>query len=190
MTQRKGSIISLLEKAIIILLSSPLITLFACHLGTQLWIAFLAAQRAALLGPGFLSSSHVRWHRLARETLQVSFHSNSQNSVLSSGHYSFKLILGHAPVCALYSIHTKPLAHHQAPRSWTPHLSAHAVPLSLYLGCPSLPRRTVNKHIIALWVPAQSSTLLHPGGSPEAPTGAGGGGDLFLRESVHWVLRS
>lgn len=90
---------SLLEKAIIILLSSPTITLFACHLGTQLRIAFLAARQAALLNPGFLSSSRVRQHTLARETPQVSSHSNSQNSV-SSGHYSFKLTLGHPP-CVL-----------------------------------------------------------------------------------------
>lgn len=147
------------------------------------------------------SASHITYPRFSQLLLCSMAHtckrdatgwvsiSNSQNSVLSYGHYSFKLILDHFSSCALYSIHTKLLAHLQAPSSWTPHLFANAVPLSTWNVLPYLIGLS-NKHINAFWVPAQSGTLLHPGGSPEAPTGVGGGGDLTLRLSVHWVLQS
>lgn len=145
MTQRKGSIMNLLKKTIIILLSSPMITLFACQLGTELWIAFPKKKNwATSLNPGFLSPPMSEGTHLQERCHRLSFHSNSQNSMLSDGHYSFKLILSHFPTCAVYSIHIEPLTYLQAPSSWTPHFFANAVPLSTW-NVPSLLHRTVKQ---------------------------------------------
>lgn len=62
---------------------------------------------------------------------------------------------------------------------------------SLYQQCPSLSHRTVNKHINAFWVPDQAPSPSRRQSWSSSPTpGVGRGGDLSLRESVHWVLQS
>lgn len=71
----KVSIMTPLKKTIIILLFSPIITLFAC---VPFWwhsfgLLFWQLGLAALLNPGFLGSSHDQWHTRARQIPQVGF---------------------------------------------------------------------------------------------------------------------
>ena len=53
---------------------------------------------AALLKPGFLSSSHNQWHHLQDRCHRSGFHSDSQNSPLPYCHYLSNCIPAHAPM--------------------------------------------------------------------------------------------
>lgn len=108
------SIMTPLKKTIIILLFSPIITLFGCvpFWGHSFGLRFWQLGLAALLNPGFLSS-HDQWHTCARQIPQVGFPFwFSEFSVVSL----LLLFLSHltyvsfSHTCAvLYSIHNKSL---------------------------------------------------------------------------------
>lgn len=122
----KVLIMTLLKKTVLILPSSPMITLFACHLETQLWIA-LAAAALGCITEAWLSQ--LQWHTLARQMPQVEFRFwFSEFSVVLLS-LLFHFTLGHFLMCALHPFLTKPRAHLQGPRSWTHHTFAYAVPL-------------------------------------------------------------